>query len=118
MYAQGETEARQAFLNLKEAMGKDALKAVHCLEKDLDSLVSHFQFGKSLWYSLKTTNSVERINKEFKRRSKSMDSLGELRLRTLLAFTAMRLELGWQRRAVDAYDRKLLNRWGNRTKHC
>jgi putative transposase len=115
MYAQGEVDARQAFETLKEAMGNDALKAVQCLEKDLNSLVSHFRFGKSLWYSLKTTNSVERINKEFKRRSKSMDSLGEVRLRTLLAFTAMRLEMGWQRRAVDTYDRQLLNRWGTET---
>jgi putative transposase len=115
MYAQGEADARQAFVNLKIAMGKDGLRAVSCLEKDLDSLVSHFRFKKSLWHALKTTNSVERINKEFKRRSKSMDSLGEIRLRTLLAFTAMRLEVGWQRRAVDTYDKQLLNRWGTET---
>ena len=90
-------------------MGKDATKAVRCIEKDLDSLVSHYSFPKPLWLALKTTNSVERINKEFKRRSKSMDSLGELRVKTLVAFTAMRLELGWRRRAVDTYDKQLLN---------
>ena len=93
-------------------MDSDGRRAVSCLEKDLESLVSHYSFKKPLWHALKTTNSVERINKKFKRRSKSMDSLGEVRLRTLLAFTAMRLELGWQRRAVDTYDRQLMNRWG------
>jgi putative transposase len=112
MYANGREDALRAFDELKLAMGNDGRRAVSCLEKDLESLVSHYSFKKPLWHALKTTNSVERINKEFKRRSKSMDSLGEMRLRTLLAFTAMRLELGWQRRAVDTYDRQLINRWG------
>ena len=39
-----------------------------------------------------------------------MDSLGELRVKTLVAFTALRLELGWRRRAVDTYDKQLMNR--------
>ena len=115
MYATSESDARQAFAVLKSAMGSDASRAVRCIEKDLDSLVSHYSFKSTLWHALKTTNSVERINKEFKRRSKSMDSLGELRLKTLLAFTAMRLELGWRRRAVDTFDRQLMNRWGKIT---
>ena len=115
MYATSESNAREAFATLKSAMGTDAARAVRCIEKDLDSLVSHYSFKSTLWHALKTTNSVERINKEFKRRSKSMDSLGELRVKTLVAFTAMRLELGWRRRAVDTFDRQLLNRWGKIT---
>lgn len=115
MYAQGETQAREAFETLKTTMNKDADRAVRCLEKDLPSLVSHYRFEKDLWRALKTTNSVERINKEFKRRSKSMGSLGELRVKTLVAFTAMRLELGWQRRSIDTFDTQLINRWGQVT---
>ena len=88
-------------------MGKDAVASVACLEKNLPSLTSHYAFDKSLWNALKTTNSVERINKEFKRRSKSMDSMGELRVRTLQAFTAMRLELGWRQRSVDTFDKQI-----------
>jgi putative transposase len=112
MYSSSEVEARRAFDVLKKDMGTDAGRAVKCLEKDLDSLVAHYRFKPTLWHALKTTNSVERINKEFKRRSKSMDSLGDLRLRTLVAFTAMRLELGWRRRSVDTFDRQMMNRWG------
>jgi transposase-like protein len=56
---------REAFVALKTAMGKDAQNAVKCLEKDLDSLVSHYAFDKQVQLALKTTNSVERINKEF-----------------------------------------------------
>ena len=39
---------------------------------------------------------IERVNREFKRRTKSMDALGERTLQVLLAFTAIRLEFGWQ----------------------
>ena len=102
MYAQSENAARQAFQELKAAMGTDAQRAVQCLEKDLDSLVAHYRFDKSLWRVLKTTNPIERVNREFKRRTKSMDTLGERTLQVLVAFTAIRLEFGWQRVPVNS----------------
>jgi putative transposase len=102
MYATSEDQARLAFRALKEAMGADAERAVHCLEKDLDSLVVHFRFEKRFWIALKTTNPIERINKEFKKRSRSMGTLGELTLECLLAFTALRLEMGWKQVSVDS----------------
>ena len=52
---------------------------------------------------LKTTNAVERIHKEFKRRSRSMEGMGETTLTVLIAFTALRLEMGWRQRPVDTY---------------
>lgn len=102
MYAPSENAARIAFQELKAAMGADAQRAVYCLEKDLDSLLTHYRFEKPLWRALKTTNPIERVNREFKRRTKSMDSLGERTLQVLLAFTAIRLEFGWQRTPVTA----------------
>ena len=75
----------------------------------MDALLSHHQFSATVKHALRSTNSVERINKEFKRRSKSMDSIGEMRLKTLLAFTAMRLELGWRKRGVDTFDQQITN---------
>ena len=102
MYATSEDAARVAFQALKGVMARDAERAVHCLEKDLDSLLVHYRFEKSLWRALKTTNPIERVNREFKRRTKSMDSLGERTLETLLAFTALRLEYHWQRMTVNS----------------
>jgi transposase-like protein len=96
MYAPGDQAARLAFQELKATMGTDAERAVHCLEKDLDSLLAHYKFDKSLWRALKTTNPIERVNKELKRRTKSMETLGEKTLQTLVAFTALRLEYNWQ----------------------
>jgi len=104
MYANGEMAARAAFDDLRAAMGEDCQRAVACLEKDLTSLVTHFRFPQRLWKSLKTTNAVERIHKEFKRRSRSMEAMGETTLTILLAFTALRMEMTWRRRSIDSYD--------------
>lgn len=101
MYAESEDQAREAFKALKEAMGADAERAVYCIEKDLDALVVHYRFKRKLWMSLKTTNPIERVNREFKRRSRAMGTLGEQTLERLLAFTALRLEMGWRQVSVD-----------------
>jgi putative transposase len=102
MYATSEDAARIAFSELKGAMGRDAGRAVQCLEKDLESLLAHYRFDKKLWRGIKTTNPIERVNKELKRRTKSMETLVEKTLDVLLAFTAIRLEFGWQTTPVDS----------------
>lgn len=107
MYASSENAARVAFKELKLAMHSDAQRAVHCLEKDLESLLVHYRFDRGLWRSLRTTNPIERVNKELKRRTKSMETLGERTLMVLAAFTALRLEYQWQRLAVDS--QKIMN---------
>jgi transposase-like protein len=102
MYAASLNDARVAFAALKEAMGSDAERAVQCLEKDLDSLLAHYRFDKTLWRPLKTTNPIERVNKELKRRTKVMESVGERTLRIVTAFVALRLEYYWQKIPLDA----------------
>ena len=102
MYANSESEARINFKRLKEQMGTDCERAIHCIEKDFESLLVHYKFEKRFWRVLKTTNPIERVNKELKRRTKSMEGLGEKTLNILLAFTAMRLEYNWQIQPVDS----------------
>lgn len=104
MYAPSRGSAEEHLMELKNAMGSDCGRAISCLEKDLESLLCFFDFDKKMWHTLRTTNGVERINKEFKRRTKSMESLGEMTLQKVLAFTALRIELAWQRRSVDSYE--------------
>lgn len=102
MYASGETTAREAYEALRLTMERDAGKAVQCLSKDLDALLAHYRFAPQFWRALRTTNPIERVNKEFKRRYRSMGTIGERTLRSLLAFTALRLELGWASRPIDS----------------
>ena len=104
MYAPNRSAADEVLKDLKRTMGTDCGRAISCLEKDINSLLCFFDFDKKLWHTLRTTNGVERINKEFKRRTKSMESLGEMTLLKVLAFTALRIELAWQRRSVDSYE--------------
>jgi transposase-like protein len=45
-------------------------------------------------FSVRRTTPIERTNKEFKRRTKSMEQMGVDTLRAMLVFTALRLEFG------------------------
>ena len=102
IYASSQNGARKAFKQLKNTMGNDAQRAVECIEKDLESLLAHFAFDRSYWRTLRTTNPIERINKEIKRRTKSMETLGESTLETIVAFTALKLEINWRRHPVNS----------------
>lgn len=102
MYAPAEDAARKRFGELEAAMGNDAQRAVHCIKKDLDSLLVHYRFEQKFWRALKTTNAIERLNKELKRRTKSMETVGESTLMATVAFTALRLEAGWNMHPIDS----------------
>lgn len=83
-------------------MAADAQRAVRCLEKDLDSLLTFFKFDRSLWVALRTTNAIETINRQFKRRTRGMDTMGESTLESVLAFTALKIEFGWGLHRIDS----------------
>lgn len=71
--------------------------AVSCLERSLTSCLTFFQFPEEEWISLRTTNIIERLNKEFKRRTKPMEIVaGEDACYRLLAFISLKMELHWR----------------------
>ncbi len=94
-YATNGAAARTAFEALKDQWSASCDDAVASMERDLEALMVHYEFPEAHWDALRTTNPIERINKEFKRRTKSMDHLGVDTLRAMLVFTALRLEFGW-----------------------
>jgi transposase-like protein len=94
-YASGRIPAEARFAELKQRWEPLAGDAVARFEKDLEALLCHYDFPREHWSALRTTNPIERVNKEFKRRSKSMEQMGSDGLKALLAFTAVRLEFGW-----------------------
>lgn len=69
--------------------------AVANLLKDKEALLGHYDFPPEHWKALRTTNPIERVNKELKRRSKAMETIGSDGLKALVAFTALRMEYGW-----------------------
>jgi len=71
--------------------------AVNCLSRSIKSCLTFFAFPEHEWISLRTTNAIERVNKEFKRRTKPMEILaGEKSAYLLLCFVACKMELGWK----------------------
>ena len=47
--------------------------AVRCLEKDFDATIVYLEFPEEEWMHLRTTKLIERLNKEFNRRTKPME---------------------------------------------
>ena len=48
---------------------------VRSLEEGGDELLTYFTFPKSQWKTIRTTNVIERLNGEFRRRVKTQASL-------------------------------------------
>lgn len=105
-YALSKEKAMEFFTRFKERWERELPSAVRCLENSLDSSLTFFQFPQEEWISLRTTNIIERLNKEFKRRTKPMEIVaGESACYTLLAFISLKMELHWRANPVG----KVLN---------
>ena len=95
-YAPTESEARAAFFKVKEQWGRLFPSAVQVIERDLDSLLTFFQFDPTYWTVLRTTNPIERLNKEFKRRTRAMEVTGgEISTYRCLVYVSQTMEYRW-----------------------
>jgi len=100
-YAPSREKALEQFNTFTEKWTKDIPSAVNCLEKSIDSCLTFFDFPEDEWISLRTTNIIERLNKEFKRRTKPMEIVaGEHACYRLLAFISLKMELHWRSNPV------------------
>lgn len=72
--AKGLRQANKRFKRWKEKWYKRYPKAVKCIEKDLDELLTFFHFDESHRIKIRTTNPIERAFKEFRRRTNVMDN--------------------------------------------
>jgi putative transposase len=100
-YASAKSKAIEFFEAFKADRQKDLPSAVKCLENSLNSCLTYLQFPQEEWVCLRTTNVIERVNKEFKRRTKPMEILaGERSCYTLLAFVCLKMELNWRSKPI------------------
>jgi len=74
IYATSKKEALEEFKAWKERYKNLAPKAVLCLEKDLDDVLRFMDFRYKIWASVRTTNLIERVFREFRRRIRAMDT--------------------------------------------
>jgi putative transposase len=95
--ASSRKKADELAVAFAERWGKDIPSAVKCLSNSLDSCLTFFTFPEEEWISLRTTNVIERLNKEFKRRTKPMEIVaGENACYLLLAFISLKMEASWR----------------------
>lgn len=100
-YASSKKKAREFFETFKGKWEKDLPSAVKCLIRSIDACLTFYDFPEEEWISLRTTNIIERLNKEFKRRTKPMEIVaGEQACYTLLAFISIKMELHWRSNPV------------------
>ena len=91
-YASSKNKAMEFFKEFKNKYDRDFPSAVKSLSNSVDSCLTFFKFPEEEWISLRTTNIIERLNKEFKRRTKSMEILaGENSSYNLLAFISIKM---------------------------
>jgi len=100
-YASSKSKALEFFEQFKSRWQNETPSAVKCLENSLESCLTYLQFPEEEWICLRTTNVIERVNKEFKRRSKPMEIIaGERSCYTLLAFICLKMELHWRSKPI------------------
>jgi putative transposase len=107
-YASSKKKAMEFFDIFKERWQRDLPSAVKCLENSLQACLTFFICPEEEWISLRTTNIIERLNKEFKRRTKPMEIVaGENACYTLLAFICLKMELHWKSNPIGKVRKNL-----------
>lgn len=96
-YASCKENAWKRYRTFVEDYETKIPSAVQSLKNSIDDCLTFFSFPEEEWRALRTTNLIERVNKEFKRRTKPMEILaGEQSAYRLLCFIALKMELGWR----------------------
>jgi len=107
-YASSKQKAMEFFNVFAERWQQDIPSAVKCLENSIEACLTFFICPEEEWISLRTTNIIERLNKEFKRRTKPMEIVaGENACYTLLAFICLKMELHWRSNPIGKVRKNL-----------
>ena len=107
-YASSKSKAMEFFDIFKARWQRELPSAVKCLENSLEACLTFFICPEEEWISLRTTNIIERLNKEFKRRTKPMEIVaGENACYTLLAFICLKMELHWKSNPIGKVRKNL-----------
>ena len=96
-YASSRPKAEAFYKEFHEKWNSVVPFAVKSLDNSLDSCLTFLSFPEEEWISLRATNVIERLNKEFKRRTKPMEIVaGEHACYRLLAFISLKMGLSWR----------------------
>jgi len=92
---------RGFFAQFKDRWGKEVPSLVKCLENSMESCLTLFKLPPEQWQAFRTTSIIERLNKEFKRRIKSMEIVaGENACYQLLALISLKMDVHWKKYSI------------------
>lgn len=107
-YAPSRPEALEACERFRDKWAGVVPSALASLERSLEACLTFFDFPVDQWVSLRTTNIIERLHKEFRRRTRPMEILpGEAACYRLLAFISLKMELHWRSTPVGKVRKNL-----------
>ncbi|PON14127.1 hypothetical protein C2W62_30725 [Candidatus Entotheonella serta] len=72
-YASSKEKSLSSYEDFKIKWEPLVPSAVSCLDQTIESCLTFFSCLQEEWISLRTTNIIEQLNKEFKRRTKPME---------------------------------------------
>ena len=87
--AAGQQEARKLVKTFVNEWGSKYPKAVRQLKKDLDELLNFYKLEKDWWVTLRTTNLIERVQREIRRRFRPIGAAYDKDSLERIAFSAM-----------------------------
>jgi len=107
-YASSKQKAMELYDIFRQRWQRDIPSAAKCLDNSIEACLMFFMCPDEEWISLRTTNIIERLNKEFKRRTKPMEIVaGENACYTLLAFICLKMELHWRSNPIGKVRKNL-----------
>lgn len=104
-YASSKAKAMEFFKEFERKWSNTIPSGFKCLKNNLDAALTYLKFPQEEWLSLRTTNPIERLNKEFKRRTKSMEIVaGEKSCYNLLAIISIKMEAHWKKNPINSLE--------------
>ena len=96
-YQEDRTHAEQEFVAFCAKYEKPYGTAVECLQRDHDTLLTFYDFPRAHWKTIRTTNVIERLFQEVKKRSHKMNAAFRNEDSCLLLFYAVIRSLQFNR---------------------
>jgi putative transposase len=87
VYAASADAARTAYAAFERTWAKRCPGIITSLREGGDELLTFFRFPKAQWKTLRTTNVIERLHEEFRRRVKTQGSLPSEEAALILLFS-------------------------------
>jgi putative transposase len=102
--ASSRAAAQKAFHHWKQRWEKRRPRAVACVERDLDYLLSFFSMPEAHWKKVRTTNVIERAFREVRRRTRPISSFSNPESCDRIIFgVASHLNSSWERKPLPEF---------------